>query len=75
MAESDTTDRVVIGIPEYERLKVAEETCWSLFLAIGLGEMEEVPVSVRQWIVEGGMDRWSRLCAEQGLMSEEEDHG
>jgi hypothetical protein len=54
---------------EYERLKAAEDTCWSLMLAITIGVLEAVPVSERP-LIGDSLDKWAKLAAEQGLMHE-----
>lgn len=57
---------------ELARLRAAEETCFSLLLAVGLGMMEEVPMKTREFIASGGFDEWARLAEEQGLLRKED---
>jgi hypothetical protein len=57
---------------ELERLRAAEEVCWTLMLVFGLDLLppKDVNEETRKFIAEPMME-WSRLCVEQGLMQEE----
>lgn len=62
-AESTT----VVTTAELERLYAAEETCWSLLIAITFSGMNRVPMGWRNNIVAGGFQKWADLGAAQGL--------
>jgi hypothetical protein len=57
---------------EYRRLQEAEEACFGILLGIELGQLE-MPLEQRQWIASQGLERWSNLAAEQGLLRTEEE--
>jgi hypothetical protein len=63
----DAEPTTVVTTAELERLYAAEETCWSLLLAITFAGMNRVPMGWRNNIVNGGFQRWADLSAEQGL--------
>lgn len=68
------TERVIVSMDEWERLKAAEEGMWSFLLWIGLEALEGIEIPVRQSIAEGGLSRWVELATAQGVLrSDAED--
>lgn len=52
---------------ELERLRVAEEVCWTLMLQMGLGLLTVEEQTERDFLAEPLL-KWANIAAEQGLM-------
>lgn len=66
-----TEDSELVSEAELERLRMAEEVCWSLLIWIALDKLNRIPLGVRKDIAENSLGRWAELCAQQGLMRQE----